>query len=318
MPWWGVFVVKLRTLVIDKVSDSVISKLKSRGIEVDYRPGIDRETLMKIVGDYDVLVFRSRLKIDKDVIDRGARLKVLARYGIGLDNVDVDYAISKGIAIVNAPTASCISVAELTIGLMITVARNLYLHIDSVKKGFWSKGKYIGMELYGKTLGIIGFGKIGSRVGVYAKAMGMRVLAYDIRDVALEVEMIGGKQVNLDTLLRQSDVITIHVPLTPQTYHMINDRTLGMVKDGAIIVNTSRGEVVDLRALLNHVERLGGIALDVLDEEPPRSAHVLELIRHPKVVVTPHIGAETAEAMNRIADEIADNILEAIRWSTSS
>lgn len=289
-------------------------ELKNVGIDVDYKPGTDMSSLFSIVDQYEILIFRGRLRIDKDVIDRGKRLKVLARYGIGLDNVDVEYALSRGIAVVNAPTASCISVAELTIGLMIAIARNLYLHIDSVKKGIWSKGKHEGIELYSKTIGIIGFGKIGSRVSIYAKAMGMKLLVYDVRDVSKELEVIGGKQVDLTTLLKNSDVISLHVPLTHQTYHMLNNETLATVKDNAIIINTSRGEVIDTKALLNHINRLGGVALDVLEEEPPKSPHLLELIKHPKVVVTPHIGAETIDAMEKIADEIVNNILEAIKW----
>jgi len=257
------------------------------------------------------------LKIDREVIDRGSRLKVLARYGVGLDNVDVEYAIKKGVAVVNAPKASCISVAELTIGLMIAIARNLYLHIDHVKKGLWSKGMFLGVELYKKKLGIIGFGRIGSRVGLYAKAMGMDILVYDVNDVSLAVDLVGGKLVDLEILLNTSDFISLHVPLTPQTYRMLNDKTLSLVKDGAYIVNTSRGEVVDHKALLNHIDRLGGVALDVLEEEPPRSPHLAELVKHPKVIVTPHIGAETVEAMDRMAEELVDNILEAIKWCTN-
>ncbi|MEM2296006.1 MAG: D-2-hydroxyacid dehydrogenase [Ignisphaera sp.] len=289
-------------------------KLKENNIEVDYKPGIDRDSILKIIGNYDILIFRSRIKIDREIINKGLNLKVLARYGIGLDNVDTDYAINRGIAVINASTASCISVAELTIGLMIASARNLYPHIDSVKKGEWSKGMYTGIELHGKTLGIIGFGKIGSRVGVFARAIGMKLLVHDVKDVSTEVEILGGKQVDFETLLETSDVVSFHVPLTPQTYHMLNDDALGLVKDGAIIINTSRGEVIDSRALLKHIDRLGGVALDVLEEEPPKSPHLQDLVKHPKVIVTPHIGAETVDAMNRIADELVDNILEAIKW----
>lgn len=226
----------------------------------------------------------------------------------------MEYAVSKGIAVVNASAASCVSVAELTIGLMIAAARNLYLHMSSVKGGGWSKGRYVGVELCGKTLGIVGFGRIGSRTGMYARAMGMKILAHDIRDVSIELRAIGGRQVDFEELLRSSDVVSLHVPLTPRTYRMLNDRTLALVKDGAIIVNTSRGEIIDSKALLEHLDRLGGVALDVLEEEPPRSQHLSELIKHPKVIVTPHIGAETLEAMDRIADELASSILEAITY----
>ncbi len=261
-----------------------------------------------------MLIFRGRLRIDKEIIDRGVNLKVLARYGIGLDNVDIEYAIRKGIAVVNAPSASVISVAELTIALMLIVYRKLYDAIDDVKHGKWLKGKYIGRELYGKKLGIIGFGKIGSRVAYYAKSFGMNIMAYDIRDVSSEISRVGGIQVDLDKLLSEADVVSIHVPLTPLTWHMINDKTLSLMQNESILINTSRGEVIDTNALLNHIDRLGGVALDVLEQEPPRDENLWKLIKHPKVVVTPHIGAETVEAMDRIAEEIVKNILEAVKW----
>jgi D-3-phosphoglycerate dehydrogenase len=300
---------------VDKVSPRFIERLGStKMFDVDYRPGLSFDDLLKVVENYHVLVFRSRLRIGKEVIDRGANLRVLARYGIGLDNVDVDYALSKGIAVVNAPNASAVSVAELTIGLMIMVFRNLYHYVHDVKEGIWSKGKYPGRELYGKTLGIVGFGRIGSRVAQYVAALGMKILAYDVRDVSREVTALGGKCVGFEELLNQSDVVSLHVPLTPQTRHMIDDRALSLMRDGAVLINTSRGEVIDAKALLKHIDRLGGVALDVLEQEPPRDEYLLKLIRHPKVVVTPHIGAETVEAQDRIADELADNIIEAVRW----
>jgi len=254
------------------------------------------------------------MKIDRDLIDKGYNLRILARYGIGLDNVDIDYAIKKGIAVINAPNASTISVAELTIGLMIMIFRNLYNHIEHVKRGLWPKGKFIGRELYGKNLGIVGYGRIGGRVAYYGRALGMNVYVYDIRDVKNDVEKIGGKQVEFDELLEVSDVISLHVPLTPLTYHMINNNVLNRVKDGCVIVNTSRGEVIDTYALIKHLDRLGGVALDVLEQEPPKDEILFQLIRHPKVIVTPHIGAETIEAMDRIADELYNSIMEAIDW----
>lgn len=291
-----------------------MDSLKKHGFEVSYKPGLTREELLSSIENYDILVFRGRLKIDKEVIDRGVNLKVLARYGIGLDNVDVEYAMRRGVAVVNAPSASTISVAELTIALMLVVYRRLYELIHSVKCGEWPKGKHVGRELYGKKLGVIGFGRIGSRVAYYAKALGMNIMAYDIRDVSNEVSNIGGVQVDLEQLLREADIVSIHVPLTPLTWHMMNDKTLSMMRDGAVLVNTSRGEIIDTEALLKHIDRLGGAALDVLEQEPPRDEKIWMLVKHPKVVVTPHIGAETVEAMDRIADELIINILEAVNW----
>jgi len=283
------------------------------GIRADVRPGIAREELLKVVGDYDILIFRGRLKIDKEVIDAGRNLKILARYGVGLDNVDIEYAVKRGISVVNAPNAPARSVAELTIGLMFAVARRIPLLSSKVKAGEWPKGKYVGIELFGKTLGVVGFGRIGKAVAQAARGLGMDILAYDVIDVKDEVEKIGGRQVSLEELLRRSDVISLHVPLTPATYRLLNDERLALVKDGAIIVNTSRGEVIDHEALLKHLDRLWGVGLDVLPEEPPRSETLRQLISHEKVVVTPHVGSETFEAMRRLAEELADNIEEVVK-----
>ncbi|MCS7110846.1 MAG: NAD(P)-dependent oxidoreductase, partial [Ignisphaera sp.] len=266
------------------------------------------------INKYNILIFRGRVKIDRDIISAGERLRVLARYGIGLDNVDVEYAVKKGIAVVNAPNASCISVAELTMGLILMIFRNLYEYISLVKLGKWPKGAFVGKELYGKNIGIVGFGRIGSRVARYAKIFGMNILVHDVRDVSRDIERLEGRQVSLDELLRQSDVVTLHVPLTPLTYHMIDDYELSLMRNGAVIINTSRGEVVNTRALLKHIDRLGGAALDVLEQEPPKEELYQRLISHPRVIVTPHIGAETVESMERIADELLHNILDAVKW----
>jgi len=282
---------------------------------VEYRPGANERELMELVGDADVLVFRSRVKVGRSIIDAAKRLKVLARYGIGLDNVDVGYALSRGIAVVNAPRASAVSVAELTIGLMIVLLRGLHIHIESVKRGLWSKGAVIGRELYGKRLGVIGFGNIGSLVASYARSLGMEVWVNDVADERCRAAAEQGFRVaEFEELLKECDIITLHVPLTPKTYRMINDETLRLVRDGAYIINTSRGEVIEADALLKHLDRLGGVALDVLEEEPPRSEKLAKLIAHPKVVVTPHIGAETVEAQERIADELFENIVRALEW----
>jgi D-3-phosphoglycerate dehydrogenase len=301
-------------LVIDRVSQKFLENLHNNGFEIRYRPDISFDELLNMIQDYHILVFRSRFKINKEVIDRGANLKILARYGVGLDNVDVEYAVKKGIAVVNAPRASSISVAELTIALIIMLFRRLYDYIYEVKIGGWPKGKYPGREIYGKTIGIIGFGRIGSRVGLYARALGMKVLTYDIRDVSQEVAKIDGRQVELEKLLTEADVVSLHVPLTPLTWHMMNEDRLSLIRDEGFLINTSRGAVIDTQALLRHVDRFGGVALDVLEQEPPKDDYLWRLIKHPKVIVTPHIGAETKEAADRIAEELAKNIIETVSW----
>ena len=302
----------MSALIIDNVDPVIKERLERIGIKVDLRPGISKEELIKIVKDYNILIFRGRLKIDKEVIDSGTNLKILARYGVGLDNVDVEYAVKKGIAVVNAPRAPAQSVAELTLGLMLSVARRIPLLDVKVKGGEWPKGKYIGMELSGKTLGIIGFGRIGKAVAHIARCIGMKILATDIVDVSADVEKIGGKQVPLEQLLRESDVVSIHVPLTPETYRLLNADRLALLKDNAILINTSRGEVIDHEALLQHLDRLWGVGLDVLPEEPPKNPQLRKLLAHEKVVVTPHVGSETYEAMRRLAEELVSNIEEVL------
>lgn len=303
----------MRVLVADQTSGGLIERLKNGGLEVDYRAGISREELLKIIDGYEILIVRSRTKVDKELIDRGTRLKIIARYGVGLDNIAVEYAIKRGIAVINAPNAPTRSAAELTIGLMLALARRIPILDKEVKAGGWPKGKYIGRELYGKTLGVIGFGRIGRTVAQYASALGMRILASDVIDVSAEAAKIGVAQVPLERLLAESDVVSLHVPLTPSTYRLINDDRLSLMKDGAMLINTSRGEVIDIDALAKHIDRLWGVALDVLPEEPPRSEKLLKLISHEKVIVTPHVGSETYEAYEKLAEELALNILEAVK-----
>ncbi len=302
----------MSALIIDSVDPLIKERLEHIGIKVDLRPGISLEELTKIIKDYNILIFRGRLKIDKEIVDAGANLKILARYGVGLDNVDVEYAIKRGIAVVSAPHAPTQSVAELTLGLMLAVARRISLLDTKVKGGEWPKGKYVGMELGGKTLGVVGFGRIGRAVAHMARGIGMKILAADVIDVSAEVEKLGGGQVPLEYLLKESDVVTIHVALTPDTYRLLNAERLALLKDNAILINTSRGEVIDHEALLRHLDRLWGVGLDVLPEEPPKSPQLKKLISHEKVVVTPHVGSETHEAMRRLAEELASNIEEVV------
>ena len=304
--------IQYKALITDKVDERLINKLSEMGVVVDYKPGIQYDELLKIIENYDLLVVRSRTKVTREVIDRGVSLKIIARAGVGLDNIDVDYALKKGLTIVNSPNAATYSAAELTLTLMLMISRNVHLHLIDVKNGKWSKGLYHGIELRGKTLGVVGFGRIGRAVASYAKALGMRILATDVVDVSKYAEELGASVVSLNELLSRSDVVSFHVALNKETYHMLNNDRLKLIKDNSIIVNTSRGEVIDTKALLNHLDRLWGVGLDVLEHEPPREDWEIKLIQHPKVVVTPHIGAETIEAQARIVDELALNIQDAL------
>ncbi len=305
--------IKMNVLITDNVNDRVIKSLKGYGFEVEYKPGIGRDELLSIIGEYDILIVRSRTKVVADVIDAGKKLKIIARAGVGLDNIDVNYAVNRGIAIVNSPRSATYSAAELAIGLMIGVARRINLYNLDIKNGKWSKGAYEGMELRGKTMGIVGFGRIGKAVAEVGKAMGMKINVTDVVDVGEEAKAMGAHFMDLRDLLTNSDVITIHVSLTKDTYHMINGNTLKLIKDNSIIINTSRGEVIDSKALLDHLDRLWGVGLDVLEHEPPHDEWELKITAHPKVLMTPHIGAETKEAQDRIVDELLGNLLETVK-----
>ncbi len=306
-----------RALVADKVDKLLLDGMRELGIRVDLSPGITREELLARIGEYEIVVVRSRTKIDKEVIAKAARLKIIVRAGSGLDNIDVEEARKRGITILNAPEASVNSVAELTIGLVLAAARRIVELSIKAKNGVWEKG--MGIEVRGRKLGIVGFGKIGRRVAELARALGMDVIVYDVRDVEEVARMLGARAAqSLEELLREADIVTLHVPLTPETYHMIDRRELEMMRDGTIIINTSRGAVVNTKALLEALEKgkIAAAALDVLEHEPPREEWELKLVQHPRVIVTPHIGAQTPEAQRRVAEVILaklSRVIEALQ-----
>ena len=302
--------VNAKALVSDMIDAKGIEILKNHGLKVDYKPDIDKDELLRIVKDYDVLIVRSRTKVRKDIIDAADRLRIIARVGVGLDNIDVDYAKSKGIKVLNAEEAAMSSVAELVIGLMIALARKLNIADSSMKEGRWIKKELLGFELKGKYLGIVGVGKIGRRVGRLARCLGMNLIGYDVMPIdqqfIRETNMIVA---DLDTLLKSSDFITLHVPLTDQTRHMINKDKIALMKSNAYIINTSRGAVIDEQALYEALKdnKIAGAALDVYEQEPPNN---LDLIRLPNVVCTPHIGSQTKEAQELAANIIAEKIIQ--------
>ncbi|MEB3860093.1 MAG: 3-phosphoglycerate dehydrogenase [Desulfurococcales archaeon] len=304
----------VRVLVVEPVDVKLKFLLEQEGALVDYRPGIGREELLDVVGDYEVLVVRGKTRVDRELASRARRLMVVARAGSGLDNIDVEYLSNRGIAVLNSPDAVAESVAELAIGLMIAASRSIVDASLKAKRGRWDK--VVGRELYGKELAIVGFGRIGRRVAEIAvKAFSMKVRAFDIADLREHARRIGVDLVEtLDEALEGAEYLSIHVPLTPSTYKMIGWRELRMLRPGAILVNTARGGVVDEEALLKALDEglLGAAALDVLSEEPPRSAAAKKLLEHPRVIVTPHIGSSTREAQERAAIELAQRIKEVI------
>ncbi len=299
--------------ICDPIASEGVEILKKEGLEVVDLTGIPKEELVKHVADLDALIVRSATKVRKEMIDAAKNLKVIGRAGVGLDNIDVEYAKSKGIKVINTPGATSISVAELTIGLLLAVMRKIAFADREMRKGAWPKKKCKGIEMYGKTLGIIGIGRIGREVAKRARAFGMRVIYYDVYrpDEATEKEL-GIEFRDLDSLVSEADVITLHVPLLPETKHMINRERIEKMKDGAIIINAARGGIVDEDALYDALKsgKLYGAALDVYENEPLKESKLFEL---DNVVLTPHIGAQAKEGQTRAGIEVARKIAEALK-----
>lgn len=304
---------KAKILVCDLIHEDGIKKLKKAGFEVELNPTISAEQLRSIVANYNVLIVRSRTQVTKEIIQAGKNLKVIGRAGTGLDNIDVTNAEKKGILILNAPEALAEAAAELTIGLMLSLARNIPLADKSLKEGKWLKKELIGWELKGKTLGIIGLGNVGERVAKIAKAFGMKILISKRTPPPPKLlKELEAEFVPLNNLLQRSDIVTIHVPLTPQTSHMIGEKEFSLMKNRAFLINTSRGAIVNEKALLKALKsgKLKGAALDVFEVEPPKD---LTLIRLSQVVCTPHIGAQTEEAQKEASILVAEKIINALK-----
>ncbi|HVR95654.1 MAG TPA: phosphoglycerate dehydrogenase [Thermoanaerobaculia bacterium] len=302
-----------RILIADSLDRAGLDLLEGSGAEVRLLQKDERPRLPEILADYDALVVRSTTQVTAELLRAGKRLKVVGRAGIGVDNVDVAAATDLGILVVNAPTANLMSATEHTLALLLALARKVPAADASTKAGGWDR-KILGVELQGKTLGVIGFGRIGQRVAARARGFEMEVVAYDpFLDPAaarrLEVELLP-----LDELLRRSDVVTLHTPLTRETRGLLSRECLALMKRGALLVNCGRGGLVDEEALLAALDSgaIAGAALDVFAEEPPRD---LRLIQHPNVVATPHIGAQTREAQVRISTETAEMLLAALGGS---
>lgn len=303
----------VRVLICDEIDVEGVEKLRRAGFRVDVNSAISAQELERVVKDYDVLVVRSRTKVTKEVVEASDRLKIVGRAGAGVDNIDVQAAERRGVKVLNTPEAPTDAVAELTMGLILCLARMIPRADAAMKQGKWVKKELKGWELKGKTLGIIGFGNIGEKVAKLAKAFEMKIL---IRDVVIRhpelVEALDAEVVSLPDLLSRSDVITIHVPLIPQTRNMIGEKELQQVKDGTALVNVSRGGIVDEQALLKALQtgKLGAAALDVFEKEPPTDYSLAKL---PNLVCTPHIGAQTEEAQKLASTMIADKIVEALK-----
>jgi D-3-phosphoglycerate dehydrogenase len=301
----------MKILVASRIHEKAIQLLKENGFEVTIAEEPNEDELARIIKGFDGLIVRSKPLVTRKVIESADRLKVIARAGVGLDNIDVKAAEERGIALINAPESSTQSVAELAIGLMLAVARKIAFSDRRMREGYWAKKEAMGVELSGKTLGVIGAGRIGSAVARIAKyGFNMHILYYDVvcRD-DLNKEL-GAECVSIEELLKRSDIVTIHVPLLPETRHMINEEKLRLMKKTAILINTSRGAVVDTAALVKALSEgwIAGAGLDVFEEEPLSEDHPLTKLDN--VVLTPHIGASTKEAQEKAGVEVARKIVE--------
>jgi D-3-phosphoglycerate dehydrogenase len=299
-----------KVLVCDHIDERGVKILRDAGLEVDYRPKITPEEVVSAVEGFDAVIVRSRTKVKADVIQRAAKLKVIGRAGVGLDNIDVDAAKQRGIAVYNSPESLTNAVAELALGLMIAAARGVGTGYCNLKNGVWVKESLMGTELSGKTVGIVGFGRIGRRLAELLKPFNVKVLAYDILPPDETVlDALSAKLVELDELLVASDFISLHLPGGPSMRGFIGADRLSKMKKTSFIVNTSRGEVLDENALVNALKSgsIRGAALDVFAMEPPTNKELLSL---DNIVFTPHIGGQTLEAQASAATIIAQKIVD--------
>ena len=298
-----------RVLISDELSPAAVAIFRERGVEVDVKPGLDKDALAAIIDGYDGLAIRSATKVTAKLLDAATRLKVVGRAGIGVDNVDIPAATAKGVIVMNTPFGNSITTAEHAIALMFALARQLPAADASTQAGRWEKNRFMGVEITGKVLGIIGCGNIGAIVAARAIGLKMRVLAFDPFLSPERATALGVEKVELDELLRRADVITLHVPMTPQTRNVLSAENLARTKPGVRIVNCARGGLVDeeaLRALLDS-GHVAGAAIDVFAVEPAREN---VLFGHPNVVCTPHLGAATSEAQENVALQVAEQMAD--------
>lgn len=298
----------IKILVSDKIFDEGIRLLEEKGYQVTRAWDVPKSELPKIIADYDVLIVRSATKVKGELLDNAKKLRIIGRAGEGLDNVDYERAKTLGIALVNTPHVSYMSVAELTIGHILALSRNIVQGTTSLREGKWEKEELMGHEVNGKTLGVIGCGFIGKTVERFALALGMKVLPVE--------ECVYDRFVPLGEMLPQADFITIHVPLTPHTRHMISTKEFNLMKKGVKLIDCSRGGVVDQEALYQALisGKVAGAALDVFEEEPPKNSKLLTLNN---VIATPHMGAQTHEAQFKASLQIAKAVIEALEKNVS-
>ena len=289
-----------KVLVTDGISDTGLKKLFDHpNFIVERQPTLKPEELKNIIGDYEALIVRSQTKVTAELLQYADRLKVIARAGVGVDNIDVNAATGKGIIVINAPGANTIAATEHTLAMMLSMARMIPQAHKKTVGGEWDRNSFKGVELYKKTLGVIGMGKIGTEVAKRAKSFGMNILGYDPYLTEERAEKLGMKKASLDLIARESDFITIHTPLTNDTKGLVNDDYLSKTKKGVRFVNVARGGIIDEKALVRAIQagHVAGAALDVFEKEPVADP---ELLDNPNIIVTPHLGASTVEAQEKV------------------
>lgn len=302
----------MKVLISDKTSEKGLNILKEAGIDYDVKTGLNEEEIIQIIGDYDAQIVRSETKDTAKILKAGKKLRIIGRAGVGVDNIDVPTATKQGIIVVNSPEGNTIAAAEHTMAMLLALARNIPMAYAALLQKRWDRSKYTGIEVYNKVLGIVGLGKIGQRVGVYAQAFGMQIIAYD-PFVSNETAMAKGiKMVSLPEIYQQADFITLHLPKTPETENLINKDTFALMKDGVRIVNCARGGIVNEADLVEAIEsgKVAGAAIDVFSSEPATPDN--PLLSSDKIVFTPHLGASTKEAQVNVAIDVAEQIRDVL------
>lgn len=300
-------------LICDQVDKILNEILQKNGLKITYEPEITPEQIKEKIGNYEIVIVRSRTKLTKELIEKATTCKIIARVGVGLDNIDVEAAKAKGIRVINAVEGAMNAVAELVLGLMLSLAREIPRADREIRNGKWLKKELMGSELSGKYLGIVGLGNIGKKLARHAKSLNMNIIGFDVFPIPDEFSReVGLVKADLDTLLSSADYISFHVPFTPETNHLVNAQRLSKMKKTAYIINTSRGEVIDEEALYNALQegKIAGAALDVFEKEPATGNKLATL---PNVICTPHIGAQTREAQALAANVIAEKIIMILR-----
>ena len=296
-----------KVLISDKLSPAAAKIFEDRGLEVDVRPGLSSDELIAVIGEYDGLAIRSATRVTREVLAAASKLRVIGRAGIGVDNVDIEAATTAGVVVMNTPFGNSVTTAEHAIAMMMALARDIPAADRSTRAGKWEKSRFMGVEVTGKTLGVIGCGNIGAIVAGKALGLGLRVIAFDPFLTEERAGHIGVEKVELDILVERADIITLHTPLTEQTRNILSRERLAACRKGVRIINCARGGLVDEEALAELIieGHIAGAALDVFASEPARSSPLFEL---EQVIVTPHLGASTAEAQEKVALQVAEQM----------